>query len=419
MKKVLYISYFAPYDTVDHAGGKVHNFYVKKMQREKELDVTLLTMCYKREVSQLDLERYGIDYRLVVLDQNRRQKLWRKFYSGFSYFNPWDSYSGVLLNYERHCLKKMIREYAAKNVLPDLIVLQWTQIVLLLPYIRTLYPKVPVVAIEEDVLFLNFYRQIGLAENFLRKQIAQYRYRNMRAKELQALADAQLVVTNNPKDGKLYSIYWLSDHTAEDYENAGIYWDDVHRIIDTATEAGGVYAKLAEKAAPAVKEFDSDIDSSLDVDTTDEDKYYSFALKDGTALKATELQEGDVLSIAYDVKVGFSSSNSYTAIVSRDTVEGKVTRVNVDSNDKENEEFYNLLNKLILNIKSNNSEEYNSYIFNLGYEDKVLPNIKLQTKNNENKIYLLLEDIYDKTIEIDLGNEEHKDISKIDKVSSM
>ena len=90
-------------------------------------------------------------------------------------------------------------------------------------------------------------------------------------------------------------------------------------------------------------------------------------------------------------------------------------KVNVDSNNKENEALCDLLNKLILNIKSNNNEEYNSYIFNLGYEDKVLPNIKLQTKNNENKIYLLLEDIYDKTIEIDLGNEEHKDISKIDK----
>lgn len=90
-------------------------------------------------------------------------------------------------------------------------------------------------------------------------------------------------------------------------------------------------------------------------------------------------------------------------------------KVNVDSNDKENEEFYNLLNKLILNIKYDNNEEYNLYTFNLGYEDKVLPNIKLQTKNNENKIYLLLEDIYDKTIEIDLSNEEHKDISKIDK----
>ena len=88
-------------------------------------------------------------------------------------------------------------------------------------------------------------------------------------------------------------------------------------------------------------------------------------------------------------------------------------KVNVDSNNKENEALCDLLNKLILNIKSNNSEEYNSYIFNLGYEDKVLPNIKLQTKNNENKIYLLLEDIYDKTIELDLDNEE--DISKINR----
>lgn len=88
-------------------------------------------------------------------------------------------------------------------------------------------------------------------------------------------------------------------------------------------------------------------------------------------------------------------------------------KVNVDSNDKENEEFYNLLNKLILNIKYNSNEEDNLYTFNLGYEDKVLPSIKLQTKNNDNKMYLLLEDIYDKTIELDLDNEE--DISKINR----
>ena len=60
----------------------------------------------------------------------------------------------------------------------------------------------------------------------------------------------------NPEDGQLYSIYWLSDHTAEEYDQAGLYWDDIHRIIDTATEAGGVYAELAEKAAPAVDQFD-------------------------------------------------------------------------------------------------------------------------------------------------------------------
>ncbi len=61
----------------------------------------------------------------------------------------------------------------------------------------------------------------------------------------------------NPEDGQLYSIYWLSDHTGEEYKQALLSQDDVHRIIDTATEAGGVYAELAEKAAPAVDRFDS------------------------------------------------------------------------------------------------------------------------------------------------------------------
>ena len=203
MKKVLYISYFAPYDKVDHAGGKVHNFYVKKMQQEPELDITLLTMCYQREVEKLDLAQYGITHQLVVLDKNPVQKLWRMFYSGFSYFNPWDTYNGVLLNYERHCLKKMIKQYAAKHTTPDIIILQWTQIILLMPYIRILYPSVPIVAIEEDVLFLNFYRRIGLAKGKLQEQIAQYQYHNMKTKELHALQAAQLVVTNNPKDGRL------------------------------------------------------------------------------------------------------------------------------------------------------------------------------------------------------------------------
>ena len=203
MKKLLFISYYAPYDTVDHAGGKVHNFYVKKLQNENDFDVTLLTMCYQREVSKLDLREYGIQHEIVVLDHTRIQKLVRMFISGFSYFNPWDSYSGILLNYERYRLKKMIGHHAKRSDKPDLIILQWTQIILLMPFLRKLYPDVPIVAIEEDVLFLNFYRKIGLVKSAFQRRIAEYQYKNVRKKELTALEKAQLVVTNNQKDGKL------------------------------------------------------------------------------------------------------------------------------------------------------------------------------------------------------------------------
>lgn len=102
----------------------MHNFYVKKLQKENDFDVTLLTMCYQREVSQLDLREYGIQHEIVILDHTRIQKLVRMFISGFSYFNPWDSYSGILLNYERYRLKKMIGHHAKESDKPDLIILQ-------------------------------------------------------------------------------------------------------------------------------------------------------------------------------------------------------------------------------------------------------------------------------------------------------
>lgn len=203
MIKLLYISYFAPYDRVDHAGGKVHNFYVKNLQKDLDFDVTLLTMCYRREVENLDLDKYGIRHRLVVLDKTVLQKYLRMFISGFSYFNPWDKYGKILLNYERYRLKKMIAGYAGENERPDMIILQWTQIILLMPFIRKLYPDTKIVAIEEDVLFLNFYRRIALAKNRWQRYITNFQYRHLRKRELRALHEAEQIVVNNFKDADL------------------------------------------------------------------------------------------------------------------------------------------------------------------------------------------------------------------------
>lgn len=203
MIKLLYISYFAPYDRVDHAGGKVHNFYVKNLQKDPDFDVTLLTMCYRREVENLDLDKYGIRHRLVVLDKTVLQRYLRMFISGFSYFNPWDKYGKILLNYERYRLKKMIAGYAGANERPDMIILQWTQIILLMPFIRKLYPDTKIVAIEEDVLFLNFYRRIALAKNRWQRYTANYQYYHLRKRELRALHEAEQIVVNNFKDADL------------------------------------------------------------------------------------------------------------------------------------------------------------------------------------------------------------------------
>ena len=59
----------------------------------------------------------------------------------------------------------------------------------------------------------------------------------------------------NPEDGELYSIYWLSDHTAEEYESAGVPEAEVERILGLAEEEGGKYAEFAKEAKEAASEY--------------------------------------------------------------------------------------------------------------------------------------------------------------------
>ena len=59
----------------------------------------------------------------------------------------------------------------------------------------------------------------------------------------------------NEADGQLYSIYWLSGHTAADYQAAGVPVSEVERILEDAAAMGGSYASLAEAAAPAAEAY--------------------------------------------------------------------------------------------------------------------------------------------------------------------
>lgn len=52
----------------------------------------------------------------------------------------------------------------------------------------------------------------------------------------------------NEADGQLYSIYWLSDHTAQEYAAVGLPEAEITRILDAAETAGGGYATLAQTA---------------------------------------------------------------------------------------------------------------------------------------------------------------------------
>ena len=58
--KLLWISQYVPYDSVPHAGGQIENYYIKRLNKTGDFDITLYTFGTYKEKDKIDLSEYGI-----------------------------------------------------------------------------------------------------------------------------------------------------------------------------------------------------------------------------------------------------------------------------------------------------------------------------------------------------------------------
>ena len=115
-----------------------------------------------------------------------------------------------------------------------------------------------------------------------------------------------------------------------------------YNIVMISTYSTAIVESVTDKSNQTIIYFDDQstgVSTKLTVDKDDEKKSYSFIL-DGAEIEPTELQEDDVLNIAYDKTEGFSDSSFYDVYVTRNVVEGvKCTSIKKDSDNKNNTEY--------------------------------------------------------------------------------
>lgn len=203
MKKILWVSLTVPYDTVGHAGGKVHNFYLKEMKKLGLYDIFLISFCSENESSKLDLEEYQIPHSLIYYKEDFVSKVKKELVNLPRKINMFDKNGGFSTIQREYRLMKKLKEYKAGNHLPDIIIIQWTEIALLLPQIKKIFPKAKYVCIEEDVAYLGKYRKFQYCNNFLKKIYRYTQFKNLKKSELNVLQESDLVIVNNFKDEEL------------------------------------------------------------------------------------------------------------------------------------------------------------------------------------------------------------------------
>ncbi|WP_394923848.1 glycosyltransferase [uncultured Robinsoniella sp.] len=173
------------------------------------------------------MDKYKIPNRIAVIEGDKLHGLIRKINNIGSIINPYHKYCGLLPNYQGRKVVRLIKEYTKTGEQPDIVILQWTQMLLLLPLIKECFPNSKVVSIEEDVAFLGFKRKYEYVNNPLKKAFYKCRYQRLKKMELEYLNKTDLILVNNKKDAKLLS---ESHCSKEKVEQIAIYYDDYSGI---------------------------------------------------------------------------------------------------------------------------------------------------------------------------------------------
>lgn len=199
MLKLLYISAFVPYDKIRHGGGQTFNYYVNEILKENNIETTMVGFCRHEDKKFFDKDEMGlicypITTRGTLLTNIRRVSK--------------DLFGKIILHHKEELsyyleseLIKKIKKLKKKGYSPDVIILEWTSIVLEIDKVKKIFPDAKYIASEHDVSFLGLRRKWEQATD--NKNRAEYLYNRMKEKELNALYKCDIAMPHNNKDKDL------------------------------------------------------------------------------------------------------------------------------------------------------------------------------------------------------------------------
>jgi len=112
---LLIISPLVPYSSVGHAGGKIHNYYIKKFSKDQDFNVKLITFGKPEEKQNVDLYLYNIDADITFLEKAWYKRLYRLTQNLNSMYNPFEKNGGILPVYMKKVILQKIRRLKSKG----------------------------------------------------------------------------------------------------------------------------------------------------------------------------------------------------------------------------------------------------------------------------------------------------------------
>lgn len=195
MINILWFSLCPPYKEVRHAGGQALYKHVVAFLKDKDIKLQMVSLCSKEELQYV--KNLSDNYSIELIMEEKSKNLIIDYESRW---NPLHRFGGYLSNSRYHKLSKVIQKLKKQEYEPDVIILNWTEMLALEKTLKSIYPKTPMVAIEEDVAYVKRKRRIDNASNNVAKIFHQIRYKNCVNKEKNWLEDMNMVSVYSNKD---------------------------------------------------------------------------------------------------------------------------------------------------------------------------------------------------------------------------
>lgn len=198
-RKILYLSMSIPYSNVRHAGGKTFNYYINSFAEDNDNEVTLIAKVLPEEENEVNNINPKIRTLLVRTPQNIAQKCFAYLKSINSKFNPLYPYGNVLTKEIFDQIEMQLKILYKEGYHPDVIILEWTWMLLFIDRVKKIFPSAKYVASEHDVSFLGAKREMDCATGIWKLNRKLY-YHNLKKRELDCIRKCDYVVTHNNKD---------------------------------------------------------------------------------------------------------------------------------------------------------------------------------------------------------------------------
>ncbi len=199
-RKILYISMCLPFDKAFHAGGKTFNYYINAFADDPENEVTLIAKVLPDEEPFIQSVNPKIKLHLVSTPKSRIKKTFCYLKSLNSKYNPVYKYGNTLTKEIYDQIEKQLKALRKDGYIPEIVILEWTSMLLFIDRIKRYFPDAKYVASEHDVTFLGKERKFQAAKGFIDRKIKKASYENMKRRELAAISKCDLIVTHNQKD---------------------------------------------------------------------------------------------------------------------------------------------------------------------------------------------------------------------------